>query len=177
MLRYLLPRLFPARKTLARIARCMGLLIAWYATAAHPIDTNSTEPELAAILWHPGLSLERIDTVAVTSDDRAGPEQTRIEPGTHRIYCARADYQPYAGTTAVTQMHGQAEFLAGKIYYAHQNRGRGRLEIIRLNDNFALPQKKVFLHDPDYNAAIRAAERIRQLSLFPETFQSNDEPK
>jgi len=135
------------------------------------------ESKLGAVLWHPGLRIERIDSPDSKASEAAGPEQTRIEQGVSRVHCVRGDYQPHTGITTFTKIHGQADFTAGKVYYAHQNLSRGRLEIIQLPDDFPLPREKIFLYDPAYNEAIRIAERIRQSRLFPGTFQSSEKAK
>lgn len=177
MLRNYLSLLIMARITAPRVLWCIVLVIAGCSTPVRPLVPNSPESKISAVLWHPGLSIERIDSVAPTANERVGPEQTRIEQGIRRIHCVRGIYQSYSGTTTQIQMHGQADFVAGKIYYVHQNLSRGRLEIIQLTDDFVLPREKIILYDPAYDKAIRTAERIRRSRLFPGTFQSTDEAK
>jgi len=177
MLRNFLSLLIMARITASSVVWCIVLFLAGCSTPVRPLAPNPPETKVSAVLWHPGVSIERIDSIEPSASERAGPEQTRIEQGIRRIHSLRAEYQPYTGATTLIRMHGQADFAAGKKYYVHQNLSRGRLEIIQLTDDFALPQKKTFLYDPAYDEAIRTAERIRRSRLFPGTFQATDETK
>jgi hypothetical protein len=138
--------------------------------------TGSSNQPNAAVLWHPGLSIERVDQLAVTSPALGGSDRSRIGPGLRRVYCVRSNYQPYEGTI-ITYFHGQANFQPGKTYYAHQNLVRGRLEIVELPDDFTLPQSKAFVHDSAYEQAIRRAEQVHRASIIPNLYLPTNEIK
>lgn len=161
-------------KTNARIRTSVAVLCACLigtacTTATYLDATGSTDVIDAAVLWHPGLSVERVDQLTVSSPALIAPDRSRIAPGMRRIHAVRNGY--------ITVMHGQADFKAGRIYYAHQNLTRGRLEIIELPDDFNLPQRSGPLGNADYTEAVRQAERIHRDGIIPRVSSRADESK
>lgn len=155
-----------ARIKAALVMLCVCLVSTACTSVSYSDATGSLDGRGAAVLWHPGLSVERVDQTAVTSPGLGGSDRLRIAPGLRRIYAVRSDYQPYVGTVAI-RIHGQGNFQPEKIYYAHQNLVRGRLEIIELPDDFTLPQSRAFVLDPAYDEAVRQAEKIYRASIIP----------
>jgi len=101
-----------------------------------------------------------------------------ISPGVKRIFCQRAVNEPYSGTVSSEVIHGQANFKPGKIYFAHQNLVRWRLEIIELPDDFKLPQSSIIpLLSPEYDKAFQEAERLHRASLIPSLSPLSSETK
>lgn len=145
-------------------------------TASYTDATGLSDDRNPAILWHPRLSIQRVDQLAVASPNLGGSDRSWISPGVRRIHCERNDYQPYVGTVT-SQIHGQANFRSGKIYFAHQNLARGRLEIIELPDDFKLPQSSMFLLNPAYEKSFQEAEKVHKASIIPNLFLSTSETK
>lgn len=155
---------------IARIKLATVVLFTYFSCTACtivsiPDGMDSSGTDELAILWHPDLKIRRIGNLPVTSPGLARSDRTLIPSGQQRIYAERSDHQPYGGVITV-QIHGLAKIQPGRIYYAHQNQVRGRLEIVELPSDFQLPKSNGVFSDPAYKDAVQHAEEIHKANIF-----------